>query len=231
MQSGRRERVEQANIEDLEIRDIAGHDRQVVNLGGSGDQRIFDQMLLPAMHKLCPLPEDRAVRRQDIVGAGDLIEPRLDFGRLGCILFTRDFDPGLNLGKGHGTKVQILIGDFPEPREHSAMGTWPAQFRDDVGIEQEHRSGKADRRPATSMSPGGKFQIGARRVGQEKLFQRRLRGVLQPPPFTDRDKDSSLVAPSCHKLWPLAQAGGEQLAESRLGVLDRPDVHSHAPFL
>ena len=58
---------------------------------------------------------------------------------------------------------------------------------------------------------------------EQQLLEVGLCELLQSPPLLDRDEDSGFHASLGNDLWPFGEAGGEELAESRLGVLDLPD--------
>ena len=64
-----------------------------------------------------------------------------------------------------------------------------------------------------------------RRVGEQQLFQRRAGGSLQAAPIVHGHQNGGLGAALGDDLRTLAQARLQELAEARLGVLDRPDFH------
>lgn len=59
---------------------------------------------------------------------------------------------------------------------------------------------------------------------EQQLLEVRLRELFQSPPLLNRDEHGGFHASLGHDLWPFGEAGGEELAESRLGVLDLPDL-------
>jgi len=78
------------------------------------------------------------------------------------------------------------------------------------------------------MACGVRRRCRPRRVGEQQLFQRRAGGALQAAPIVHRHQNGGLGAALGDDLRALAQTRLQQLAEARLGVLDRPDLHFQA---
>ena len=67
--------------------------------------------------------------------------------------------------------------------------------------------------------------------GKEQLLQVRLGHPLQPAPLLDWKEHSSFDTAPGHDLWPFRESGIQQLAEPRLGILDRPSPAHGSPQL
>ena len=66
---------------------------------------------------------------------------------------------------------------------------------------------------------------------EEQLLQVRPGHPLQPPPLFEWKEHSSFDSAPGHDLWPFCQSGIQQLAESRLGILNRPSPTHDSPHL
>jgi hypothetical protein len=70
-----------------------------------------------------------------------------------------------------------------------------------------------------------KEKIGPRLVAEQQLLERRPSRYLQPTPLIYGDENRSLGASLGDHLRSLRQASFKELAESRLGILNRPCLH------
>src|SRR5271165_1642873 len=131
-------RIERANAETLEISCVAGYDGQAVNVSGGRDHGVFDQMIRPTVHEARPGAERPRVHAQDVVGFGNLLEPRLDLRRPVLILIASDLDARLNLADRYGGEMQVLVSYAFEPSDNRPVRTSPAQLRHDICVEEVH---------------------------------------------------------------------------------------------
>jgi hypothetical protein len=76
------------------------------------------------------------------------------------------------------------------------------------------------------MATAWQHQLSPRLIGKKQFLQRWPSSRLQAPPLVYGDEYSSLGTPLGHHLGPLRQARFKELAESRLGVLNRPCLHT-----
>ena len=138
-----------------------------MDLRGGRDQGVLDEMILLAMHELCPCPKHGSIGGQDIVGRRNLIEPCLDLGSFGRVLFAGYLDPCLDLGERYGAEVKVLVGNTFDPGEDGTMRTWTTEFRDDVRVEQKHGSGEPRGHPAARAAPRRHRKINPPRIGEQ----------------------------------------------------------------
>ena len=73
--------------------------------------------------------------------------------------------------------------------------------------------------------------VGPRIEGKEQGFQVRLGHLFQPPPLLDGKEHSGFHSTFGHDLRPFGEGGIKELAEPRLGVLDRPFPAHGSPRL
>ena len=86
------------------------------------------------MHQQCPATECRAIPGEDIEAGAHLNEPALDGIGLGRALIAGEFDPGLDLDDCHTVEIEFTAVNALNPGDHPAMGAWPAEFRQHIGV-------------------------------------------------------------------------------------------------
>ena len=87
------------------------------------------------------------------------------------------------------------------------------------------------RRSMAMLSARRRKVIGPCLRREEQLLQVRPGHPLQPPPLLDWKEHSSFDSTPGHDLWPFCESCIQQLAESRLGILNRPSPTHDSPHL
>ena len=67
-----------------------------------------------------------------------MIQPLVQFRSLGGVLFTGNFDPGLDLPDGNGGKVKIIGRLALDPIQDRLVRAGTAQLGDDIRVEEIH---------------------------------------------------------------------------------------------
>jgi hypothetical protein len=103
------------------------------------NQCVLKQIIDSMMGETCPASKNSSIRRQNIVGRANGVDPCLDFVCFGWVPFSGEFDTDLKLTQGHRRDMQFLISNALDPSEHSAMRLGAPQFRNHIRVEQIHR--------------------------------------------------------------------------------------------
>ena len=96
------ERIDERNVEGLEVTHVAGNNRQTANQRGGSDKCVLEMVIRLAMRELRPTSEDGRVRRKHSEALLHLVEPSLDFSGFCGILAPSDFYPRLYLTNRDG---------------------------------------------------------------------------------------------------------------------------------
>ena len=83
------------------ITDIAGCDDQIVDCGGRGNHRVFNEVVRLPMHETRPGPKCPGVHYEDVVTLGNLLKPQLELGGFFGVLLARELNSRLNLPDRH----------------------------------------------------------------------------------------------------------------------------------
>src|SRR5579883_52146 len=122
--------------------------------------------------------------------------------------------------------MQIFVSYVAEPGNQCAMWASPAQFRNNVGVEEVHRrSDGVAELAAAPRATRRNLKISSRVIAQEQVLEGWPGRVLQSSPIGCGHEDRSLRTPFGDGLWAFLQAGFEHFAESRFRILNRPGSH------
>ncbi|HTZ97636.1 MAG TPA: hypothetical protein VMB18_14640 [Terriglobales bacterium] len=128
------ERVQNSDVEVVEVCLVSrGHD-QVMNAGCGSDHGVLQQMVGLSIHDSPPLAKAVCVHGQYLIRSGQLVDPQLDFCCASGILASGALDASLQFPHGHGGKKQLLIVLAAKPSHNGAVRAWFSQFGNDVGV-------------------------------------------------------------------------------------------------
>jgi hypothetical protein len=122
------ERIENADVELLEISFISGRDDQIVDAGRRGNHGVLDEIAGFSMHDTAPIAKASGIQREYLIGCDELLNPELDFGCFGGILLPGSLDAELKFADGYGRKKHVMDLLTTEPGEKRSMRTAAANF-------------------------------------------------------------------------------------------------------
>jgi hypothetical protein len=90
------------------------------------------------------------------------------------------------------------------------------------------KSAQRGNRTATRIAALGQNQIGAGRIRQQQLLERRTCGNLKSPPLFNGNQHGGINAATGHDLGAFRNADIQKFAEPGFRVLNRPSLHDDA---
>ncbi len=130
-------------------------------------------VIRPPMHELRPTAKDGGVCGKNTVALRYGIKPDLYLPGLLRVLSPGDLYSGLYFTDGHGGNVQRLFWRGLNPGNDALMGFPLAQLRNDIRVEEKHRSVNRSRRPTPQAPTRREAQSCPRLRGEKQRLQTR----------------------------------------------------------